>query len=235
MPTRPGVSPVGPQRSEGGAPCGHSAPSVNPGYTGCPAAARRRRRTLNEGRSVNPGYTGRAGWTDRSNNDAQRRPERQPRLHAHHPAVNSSVPIAQRRPERQPRLHRRTPRCLPLSRGPLNEGRSVNPGYTRTRPSATPRSRTLNEGWSVNPGYTRSVTPGSRSARFAQRRPERQPRLHLYCLRHRPNRRCSLNEGRSVNPGYTHVRDVGNLPRVDRSTKAGASTPATRKPVEKAL
>ena len=63
--------------------------------------------------------------------------------------------------------------------------------------------RTLNEGRSVNPGYT----SGSQSVQIgmvrAQRRPERQPRLHPARAPSRRPRRRPLNEGRSVNPGYT--------------------------------
>ena len=36
----------------------------------------------------------------------------------------------------------------------LNEGRSVNPGYTPTQSQSQTRHWTLNEGRSVNPGYT---------------------------------------------------------------------------------
>ena len=138
-----------------------------------------------------------------------------------------------------------------LRRSSLNEGRSVNPGDTRrgggirchqprstkagastpatrvgrrhpghpgrrstkagastpaTPPYRTGRVRlrqsTLNEGRSVNPGDTVGTLGSLGDPSGAQRRPERQPRRH-------PRRR---RDGRV---------------RVDRSTKAGASTPAT--------
>ena len=88
--------------------------------------------------------------------NAQRRPERQPRLH---PASRSLVEVfehAQRRPERQPRLH-------PWSTGtPLmlfSVDRSTKAGASTpaTPGSGSQKSRrreTLNEGWSVNPGDT---------------------------------------------------------------------------------
>ena len=151
---------------------------------------------------------------------AQRRPERQPRLHQSIPCARSPctsrATVAQRRPERQPRLHshlgrpahRRRSAAHPKQHhrtdSSLNEGRSVNPGYTLPGDSST-RRRPLNEGRSVNPGYTisflgrseadwllRSTKAGASTPATpkrtpsgaitvvisAQRRPERQPRLH---------------------------------------------------------
>ena len=63
----------------------------------------------------------------------------------------------------------------------------------------------------------------------AQRRPERQPRRHRCPCRHTRRAQTALNEGRSVNPGDTSpiVGDI--LVHLRRSTKAGASTPATRR------
>ena len=112
---------------------------------------------------------------------------------------------AQRRPERQPRLHTIVFRWGGSRHPSLNEGRSVNPGYTRESFTISNSRSSLNEGRSVNPGYT-------------SRRPS---------ARH--TRRPSLNEGRSVNPGYTAQALHGCSPGWHvRSTKAGASTPATR-------
>ena len=137
---------------------------------------------------------------DLHDTDAQRRPERQPRLHSGLMiAVNGSVQSAS-----------------------LNEGRSVNPGYTRTTDHAngaggastpvTAPTFPLNEGRSVNPGDTRHarsiVARRQHACGLAQRRPERQPRLHLQKEPASPIKRdrrlpMALNEGRSVNPGYT--------------------------------
>ena len=68
----------------------------------------------------------------------------------------------------------------------------------------------------------------------AQRRPERQPRRVRLARRSR-SAQPTLNEGRSVNPGDTHslvgdrVNEGPSVQSADqRSTKAGASTPATR-------
>ena len=85
---------------------------------------------------------------------AQRRPERQPRLHDKTRAYGLTQTVAQRRPERQPRLHPRAGWTLPTRGKALNEGRSVNPGYTGLRAGARACRKTLNEGRSVNPGYT---------------------------------------------------------------------------------
>ena len=110
----------------------------------------------------------------------------------------------QRRPERQPRRH-----CsLPFSRPWLSP-------YAQRRPERQPRRH---------------------SARFAavvyrigaQRRPERQPRRHLRTWTRSRVATSALNEGRSVNPGDTGQPAHDHLLADSRSTKAGASTPATR-------
>ena len=110
---------------------------------------------------------------------AQRRPERQPRLHTRYERAHSCRVDAQRRPERQPRLHAICER--PFARSiPLNEGRSVNPGYTRTA--------------------TAIVRVVARSTKAGASTPATRP-----CLALSRRLRVAL-----------------------RSTKAGASTPATR-------
>ena len=111
----------------------------------------------------------------------------------------------------------------------LNEGRGLDPGNTpiallcllqcaiaQRRPGPRPRQHmsrlgglgrkplSLNEGRGLDPGNTRPARPSGWSLRFA------------------------LNEGRGLDPGNTRHRGLGRLPRGVRSTKAGASTPATR-------
>ena len=148
-------------------------------------------RPLNEGRSVNPGDT-----------------VSHPR-----PAFRRAWLTAQRRPERQPRLHVRWP-CRPsrVLWRPLNEGRSVNPGYT-TRctildPHFGARLRSTKAGASTPATHAHLARPGNtpRSC-FAQRRPERQPRLHLrtslvtgvwYDAQRRPERQPRLHERAQV-------------------------------------
>ena len=72
------------------------------------------------------------------------------------------------------------------------------------------------------------------SARYglcgAQRRPERQPRLHTLMRSRSTIRIGPLNEGRSVNPGYTRAIVLVSVMALHRSTKAGALTPATLHP-----
>ena len=132
----------------------------------------------------------------------------------------------------------------------LNEGRGFHPGDTRgryfryfvfrnaqRRPGLPPRRHrppgptwptrsSLNEGRGFHPGDTRGRYFRYFVFRNAQRRPGLPPR------RHRPPgptwpTRSSLNEGRGFHPGDTqHPRRRASA--VDqRSTKAGASTPAT--------
>ena len=176
------------------------------------------RSALNEGRSVNPGdtYSSSLVTSERSTcNDAQRRPERQPRRHPPATEVGTfplGVCHAQRRPERQPRRHPPARTSVPCPR----RWRSA-----QRRPERQPRrhcaasarlshrvdNAPLNEGRSVNPGDTSAADVLRRRTvrvRTAQRRPERQPRRH----------------DRSVTGGQRGARGA-------RSTKAGASTPAT--------
>ena len=154
--------------------------SVNPGYTtpNTVALSRRVYRSTKAGAST-PATPERTSPVPKALSSAQRRPERQPRLHLAVRITPPAAPYAQRRPERQPRLHlfflekesatlcaqrrpERQPRLHAQDCGrpdhvaaPLNEGRSVNPGYTRNSRARRPDSTsTLNEGRSVNPGYT---------------------------------------------------------------------------------
>ena len=203
--------------------------SVNPGYT--PALLRNVIHTpwtLNEGRSVNPGYTFQSTFSFDSVVPAQRRPERQPRLHSSAVTKNTSSPMcAQRRPERQP----------PATRDRLADVAQHLERSTKAGAS-TPATHVVACSFVI-------VT------RYAQRRPERQPRLHESPPPRRTSGLTSLNEGRSVNPGYTFGYDTITVqiqhaqrrperqPRLhrrarkrsawsrSRSTKAGASTPAT--------
>ena len=110
---------------------------------------------LNEGRSVNPGDTQAAA---RGVHDDRARSTKAgastPATPRQRPAVSTTIGLAQRRPERQPRRH---PSGLARSfrrQGPLNEGRSVNPGDTACWNSASASGAPLNEGRSVNPGDT---------------------------------------------------------------------------------
>ena len=85
---------------------------------------------------------------------------------------------AQRRPESEPRRHSPAGAECP-ARSPLNEGRSLNPGDTRTRGISAPRrGSTLNEGRSLNPGDTARAPRLDTSLHNAQRRPESEPRRH---------------------------------------------------------
>ena len=170
-------------------------------------SARVRHSALNEGRSVNPGDT--------------------PRTSAI--GARPAFPLNEGRNVNPGDTQRRLyGRC---SIRPLNEGRSVNPGDTiLARPTAS-SPPSLNEGRSVNPGDTHLA--------------ERSPRVAAVALNEgrsvnpgdtspQPVNRwtspSSLNEGRSVNPGDTDGRRVLDAARRadPRSTKAGASTPATR-------
>ena len=163
-----------------------------------------------------------------------------------------AVIAAQRRPERQPRLHpvgdrRRVVACprstkagasTPATRGQsvrsqgtadqrstkagastpathgsvlvwlVARGRSTKAGASTPATLARPSQRWVRERRSTKAGASTPATPAG---------PPPEPRLA-----------ASLNEGRSVNPGYTRDVVAGVANQRQRSTKAGASTPATR-------
>ena len=206
---------------------------------------------LNEGRGANPGDTSGSRRRSTGSSTAQRRPGREPRRHFVVQEGDQIVGVAQRRPGREPRRHAvacssrqtsvhaqrrpgreprrhmvdragvpgavvrstkagaRTP-ATPAGPGLGTAGRSRStkagartPATRRRRTPAAPTPRTLNEGRGANPGDTWRARPIPPPCCVAQRRPGREPRRHLDHAR-------------------TGARDQ------DRSTKAGARTPATR-------
>ena len=158
---------------------------------------------LNEGRGINPGDT-RADRRSRGRGGdlvlhAQRRPGHQPRATPTVASAGALSPFAGAYAQRRPGHQPRR--------------------HTRPRPPPLADHATLNEGRGINPGDTRT-------------RASRLPGMAL------------LNEGRGINPGVATVaiaqRRPGHQPRrhpseiranralvFPRSTKAGASTPAT--------
>ena len=65
--------------------------------------------------------------------------------------------------------------------GALNEGRSVNPGYTHDPILLSPPTGTLNEGRSVNPGYTAKFCKRAVSGQTIARPRAREPRRRRVC------------------------------------------------------
>ena len=96
-------------------------------------------------------------------------------------------------------------------------------GARRSRCGRSP----LNEGRGLNPGDTGRGGRGMMGGNTAQRRPGPQPRRHPPRLLRRGYGGWTLNEGRGLNPGDTRRGCYGVAMVVGRSTKAGASTPAT--------
>ena len=145
-----------------------------------------------------------------------------------------AMPFAQRRPERQPRRHRPAERpWTSASRTPLNEGRSVNPGdtgagYVKLRQEEPAQRRPERQPRRHGPDRQRFSRARARSTKAGASTPATRPG----CSIRTTGARCrTLNEGRSVNPGDT-TSPVRGLRQAasgrTRSTKAGASTPATR-------
>ena len=158
---------------------------------------------LNEGRGINPGDTGSTGGTTSTARTLNEGRGINPGDTSGGRVSSAACVIAQRRPGHQPRRHVSQPR---LSKGGRNAQR--RPGHQPRRHSYTLGRAlsslwsTLNEGRGINPGDTR--------------------RWRLWWAGW-----CALNEGRGINPGDTVSRSASTRSRSSRSTKAGASTPAT--------
>ncbi len=114
-----------------------------------------------------------------------------------------------------------------MRRRPLNEGRGGNPGDTSRRATPIPSCGTLNEGRGGNPGDTTVATGPWAVRTAAQRRPGRKPRRHI-----RNKNGLMILLERSTKAGAetpaTHDEGAGHPSLDTRSTKAGAETPATR-------
>ncbi len=110
---------------------------------------------------------------------------------------------AQRRPGRQPQRHRIRQVEAVHAQAALNEGRGVSPSDTCELPPSPHRMEPLNEGRGVSPSDTQGLDQRQPPALGAQRRPGRQPQRHLFAFR------------------------IAAASWTRRSTKAGASAPAT--------
>ena len=156
---------------------------------------------LNEGRGISPGDT-------RDKQNLQQDKVRSTKAGASAPATRGTnktcnrTRCAQRRPGHQPRRHRRD-----RSKRRLDAHRSTKAGASapatpeRYLESCPPRSA-LNEGRGISPGDTAGRAGMSDAVR-------------------------ALNEGRGISPGDTRHAAVPTPTGVGRSTKAGASAPAT--------
>ena len=117
----------------------------------------------------------------------------------------SGVDIAQRRPERQPRRHLLESRRLQLPQD-----------LAQRRPERQPRRHRQHR-----------LEDGARFLALAQRRPERQPRRHARFELARTEV-AELAQRRPERQPRRHWDGNTSIPRaIMRSTKAGASTPAT--------
>ena len=160
-----------------------------------------RSRSLNEGRGRNPGEL-RAGF-GLGVDDL-----RSTKAGAETPATVGGRPALRLEQERSTKAGAETPATVGGDFGEktghitLNEGRGRNPGDSRRCSGSRSGRPALNEGRGRNPGDRPSGTLTSHTPLTAQRRPGQKPRRQL----------CGFEHG-------------GSLP--DRSTKAGAETPAT--------
>ena len=200
---QPRLHPVGDRRRVVACPRSTKAGASTPATRSYRWTQTSRLPTLNEGRSVNPGYTG-----DPKDDRA--------RVSLRSTKAGASTPATQRVGVVLGRVPRRSTKA----------GAST-PATRENRSAATRWAYALNEGRSVNPGYTRILSLTSPTSVSAQRRPERQPRLHVTerlrlwagdCAQRRPERQPRL---------HTKAHH-GDFRHRARSTKAGASTPATQ-------
>ena len=201
--------------------------SVNPGYTFETDGAGRHRRSgaLNEGRSVNPGYTLRSGF------HAPRGVPRSTKAGASTPATHSRRGAGRHHRQRSTKAGASTPATRSLmkvrlaTRCALNEGRSVNPGYTQssTRPPQMPR--TLNEGRSVNPGYTAKFCKRAVSGQTIARPRVREPRQRRVCVHFTRFRTIPRQNGRdqAVETALTAAKHT-RFPRITEGSQISQST-----------
>ena len=182
---------------------------VHPGDTSGRAAARRSASTLNEGRGVHPGDTVMAPTTGVPGSlRSTKAGAFTPATHADLSAGALEPGHAQRRPGRSPRRHR----CPLLRRGHRLDA--------QRRPGRSPRRHVV------------ALRKSRLQDPIAQRRPGRSPRRHQTAIAAvEAERHAQRRPGRSPRRHRRLRRSDGA--RVDRSTKAGAFTPATLSVVER--
>ena len=185
------------------------------------------RASLNEGRGLDPGNTAIAAFTLNSSSAAQRRPGPRPRQHGKggRCSISCIQSLNEGRGLDPGNTSSRTTGSV--SRSPLNEGRGLDPGNTagwRGRPNTS--ATALNEGRGLDPGNTSpSPSPRPRPRPLNEGRgldPGNTPRGG-----EPPPSTAPLNEGRGLDPGNTAGLGGCAPAEIARSTKAGASTPAT--------
>ena len=133
---------------------------------------------------------------------------------------------AQRRPERQPRLHSEPATSACPSIATLNEGRSVNPGYTGYPWSLCGQAPgSLNEGRSVNPGYTAKFCKRAVSGQTIARPRVREPRQRRVCVHFTRFRTIPRQNGQdqAVETALTAARHT-RFPRITEGSQISQST-----------
>ena len=182
---------------------------------------------------------------------AQRRPGREPRRHSIEQQARRSRSV------RSTKAGARTPATpgpwagMPPPSMSLNEGRGANPGDTRSVGGDAATFHVAQRRPGREPRRHRSRWMRSHRPAAAQRRPGREPRRHMLRREPPPSRPTTAQRRPGREPRRHHIpssrstylipaqRRPGREPRrhfdyletplgmVDRSTKAGARTPAT--------
>ena len=203
---------------------GAHTPATPPQCRGCSSLLR----SLNEGRGAHPGDTLSGLSSVISPITAQRRPGRTPRRHWWGVNCPTGDRFAQRRPGRTPRRHTHQPRGTGRHRARSTKAGAHTPATpcaaSRTRPKQACRST---KAGAHTPATRRSSSRPPTSPWPAQRTPGRTPRRHVSDMMD-----LCIASGAQRRPGRTPRRHAGlvgqHAPCLQRSTKAGAHTPATR-------
>ena len=210
--------------------------------------------TLNEGRGINPGDTSLVSDENAGRGQgAQRRPGHQPRrhvrkadfarrVHARSTKAGASTPATllwwnwpRHGCERSTKAGASTPATLSVLLD--SDGNLVRSTKAGASTPATPDQEFIGGGALQRSTKAGASTPATRAA-ACRRAPRPAATLNegrginpgdTASGRTRSTWRTSLNEGRGINPGDTR-RDIrqDSPTLLKRSTKAGASTPATR-------
>ncbi len=201
---------------------------ANPGDTHrCSSASHSAHVPLNEGRGANPGDThghrGMAGPRRRSTKAGARTPATRLSGAGRVPGLGRSTKAGARTPATPPLAVKWFPDRCPAQRRPGREPRR-HPVLLRANQRFLARST---KAGARTPATLVSPELAECLSSVAQRRPGREPRRHARAAARAPKHRTTAQRRPGREPRRHVVRRVRVGATIDRSTKAGARTPAT--------
>ena len=214
-------------------PSGRIAPPLNKGRGSHPCDTRGRRRdpptrgAPNKGRGSHPGDTSCARLAVESVNCAQQRPGLSPRRHFTPNANAIFLTSAQQRPGLSPRRHPRHRTVPDGDPARSTKAGALTPATLPRPPAPASTLRSLNKGRGSHPGDTRQNDALPICFRCAQQRPGLSPRRHYPDHLAQAQRTQRSTKAGALTPATPDL-DAGAARVRVRSTKAGALTPATR-------